>query len=704
MNAKYRLRIKSSEFAALLQKVCEEMSIPYSANQVSQAFADISSSNPNLTDSELLTSLGRRASVRFRDIESNYRELIVAAYGNFPIVVPSKNSQAGKFNNYFVILRRHSRTKFVVLYEGREQIVPRRWIRKNAASNADGIYQWYLAQPMLAVESASSFDYQTGQQKQTPTPLRRLIAFLKPEASDIRTVFIFSLIVGVLSLTTPLAVEALVNTIAFGRYLQPLVILSLMVFIFLAFRAGLGILMAVVVEILQRRIFVRVVDDLSYRLTHVPVLFLKKKHGPELVNRFFDIVNVQKITSKLLLESTMLVLQTAIGMTVLAFYHPFLLGYDIGLLVLMTVVLYLFGRGAVKTAQRESQLKYDTAAWLQEIVRHPTTFKFNGGLGYAINRADELASNYIQERRRHFRILIRQITFSMLMQAVAATVLLGLGGYLVIAGQMNLGQLVAAELIVSAILGSFAKIGKDLESYYDLLAAIDKLGKLFDLPGEQNNKLQLAQPSGAAEIELVDVKLSQSRSTISQRVEAGSTTAIYGPSGSGKTTLMETIAGLQENSGYVTVNGFRVDLISAESLQSRLAYINDIEIFYGSVDDNLRMGRSEVGSESMNEIIEKLGLQKTVTGFEKGFNTMLSVTGDPLSTGQAIRLVLARALIARPAALLVDGLLDRLSDQDLDDVLTRLDSLKADTTMVISTGRKAIADWAETSIYVGAGD
>ena len=202
----------------------------------------------------------------------------------------------------------------------------------------------------------------------------------------------------------------------------------------------------------------------------------------------------------------MLALQTVIGLGVLAFYHPFLLGYDVGLLVMMTVVLYFIGRGAIRTATDESQLKYDTAAWLQEIVRHPTTFKFNNGLGFALNRADELAAEYINQRQQHFKIVIRQFTFTMLMQVFAATVLLALGGYLVIAGEMTLGQLVAAELIVTVILGSFAKFGKDLESFYDLMASVDKLGKLFDLPVEPVDKLKLARTPGAYAMSLVEAK------------------------------------------------------------------------------------------------------------------------------------------------------------------------------------------------------
>ena len=429
--------------------------------------------------------------------------------------------------------------------------------------------------------------------------------------------------------------------------LQPLIVLSLIVLVFLGFRAGLNVLMTVVTEIIQRKLFVRTVEDLAYRLTRVPLSTWKKYHGPELVNRFFDIVNVQKVTAKLLLETLMLGLQTVIGLSVLAFYHPFLLGYDIGLLVIMTIVLWFIGRGAVKTAKDESQLKYETAAWLQEIVRHPTTFKFNGGLGYAINRADELAAQYINHRQSHFRILIKQISFSMIMQVFAATVLLALGGYLVIEQEMTLGQLVAAELIVTVILGSFAKLGKDLESYYDLMASVDKLGKLFDLPVEPIDKLQVAQDPGADSVSLVNVKLDgQTSEPANVDFHAGQTYAVYGGSELLRGKLIEVLVGqLKPTAGHVLLDDYRVDAISAESLQEKISLIREIELFEGSVDENLRMGRANIGSAKVNDIVATLGMRKVLDTLEQGYATRVSICGYPLSQSDAIRLVLALSLI-----------------------------------------------------------
>ena len=369
---------------------------------------------------------------------------------------------------------------------------------------------------------------------------------------------------------------------------------------------------------------------------------------------------------------------------------------------MMTIVLWFIGRGAIKTAKEESQLKYDTAAWLQEIVRHPTTFKYNGGLGFALNRADELSADYVYKRQGHFRILVKQITFTMVMQVVAATALLALGGYLVIEQQLTLGQLVAAELIVTVLLGNFGKIGKDLESYYDLMASVDKLGKLFDLPIERGDKLQLVKQPGAYRIVLEKFALGETDSTVNLEFQSGRSIVIRGGSEARRTKLLETMIGqLRPAKGYVLLNEYRVDGISAESLQSKIGYVRDVELFEGTVDQNLRLGRENVGSAEAVDVVSRLGLRETIAAMDKGLNTVIRVNGYPLSRGLAIRLVLARALISRPGVLFIDGLLDFLSDSDLQDILPRLESFQADTTLIVTTGRQAIVDWANGSLDVG---
>ncbi|MEM9412003.1 MAG: ABC transporter ATP-binding protein, partial [Planctomycetota bacterium] len=650
-------------------------------------------------EAEELNAIGKQLGIRFREMTGSMVELVNTVNDSGPILLRPSVSDVTDEDNSILVLQVQSRNRLLIHQHGADQLKSVSWLQNQLMVNSESQFDWLLIQPLLAAESASRYHYQTGTTSEPLKPLRRLFALLKPEATDIRNIIIFSVVVGLLSLTLPLAVEAVVNTIAFGKYLQPLIVLCLIVLVFLGFRAGLSVLMTIVAEVIQRKLFVRTVEDLSYRLTRVPLSTWQKYHGPELVNRFFDIVTVQKVSAKLLLDTLMLGLQTVIGLSVLAFYHPFLLGYDIGLLAMMTIILYFIGRGAVKTATDESQLKYETAAWLQEIVRHPSTFKFNGGLGYAINRADELAAKYIHHRQDHFRILLRQISFAMVMQVVAATVLLALGGYLVIERQMTLGQLVAAELIVTVILGSFAKVGKDLESFYDLMASVDKLGKLFDLPVEPANKLQLAWQPGAYSLELVDFQQGHGTTPANITMDAGKIISLYSPSGLQRRKLVEALVGqIKPDSGHVLLDDFRVDAISAESLQEKVSLIREIELFEGTVDDNLRLGRANVGSADVNRIVQRLGFSKTIANLPNGFATKLCISGYPLSPDQAARLVIARALITQPGILFIDGLLDRLSDEEVEDLLPQLNSFNETTTIIVATGRRSIAKWAEQCI------
>ena len=241
---------------------------------------------------------------------------------------------------------------------------------------------WVVGQPALACEYQHSHadDHAAGH---GPSPLARLFGLIRSDWKDIRVILVFSMVVGILMLAAPIAVEALVNTVAFGRYLQPIVVLAILLLIFLGFAAVIRALLAYVVEVIQRRLFIRVVEDLAYRLPRVQQTSFDNLNGPELLNRFFEVVTVQKVVASLLLDGIAIVLQTVIGMLVLAFYHPFLLGFDIVLLLLIAFVIFVLGRGAVRTSLTESRAKYAVAAWLQELARHPTAIKLHSGASLA---------------------------------------------------------------------------------------------------------------------------------------------------------------------------------------------------------------------------------------------------------------------------------------------------------------------------------
>jgi putative ABC transport system ATP-binding protein len=555
---------------------------------------------------------------------------------------------------------------------------------------------WLLAEPALpcasdpgpAPATALHHEAEQGHQAAHLPPLRRLIGILRPEASDIWIVTVFSAVVSLLALATPVTVEALVNTVAFGRLLQPVVVLSLVLFGFLGFAAAIRVLQAYVAEIIQRRLFVRVVADLSQRLPRVRQDAYEGGHGPELLNRFFDVMTVQKSAALLVLDGIAIVLQSAVGMAVLAFYHPLLFGFDVFLLAALAFVVLVLGRGGVATSIDESKAKYAVAAWLEQLALCPLTFKNAGGAERAVEQADQLAIDYLRAREQHFRVLMRQIAFTLGLQALAGSVLLGIGGWLVIQGQLTLGQLVAAELIVALIVGSFAKLGKHLEAYYDLLAAVDKLGHLFDLPVERQAGESLPDsPQG------LSVRLGV------HPIAPGELIAVIGPPGSGKSHLLSAAFGL---SGWhhdaPQIDGIEVGVLNLAALRSQVALVRHCEIFAGTIADNVHLSRSEGTRAAVRACLEELGMREDLQQLPAGLDTPVQPGGVPLTDTQARCVVLARALLSQPRLLLIDGLLDGLSDDALPEVMEALTRRTAHTTIVIATGRNNVAHYCQRSI------
>ncbi len=553
---------------------------------------------------------------------------------------------------------------------------------------------WLIAEPAAPLSALRS--PATGR----VTPAARLRALLRTERGTLWIAVVYSAVIGLLSLVVPIAVQLLVNTIAFGSLLQPLAVLMIAVFVALGCSTALNALRAGVVEIVQRSIFARVATDVTWRLLRVRVEAFDRYHGPELVNRFFDTVTVQKAAALLLIDGLSVTMQTAIGLVLLALYHPILLAFDVLLVLAMALIIGPMGRGAVGTAIKESKAKYALEAWLEQIAAHLVTFKSSGAAPFATARAHRLLEDYLHYRRAHFRILIRQIVGAFGLQAIASATLLGIGGWLVINRQLTLGQLVASELVVTLMMSAFTKFGKQLEVYYDLCAALDKLGDLVDLPLERAGGESLLPATGPLGVTLRDLEVrypDSTRAALEVRaltMRAGEHLGLAGPIGSGKSTLADVLFGLRTPSaGAVLLDGVDMRHVPLASVRDAVALVRGIELFPGSIVDNVRLGRNHLALDEISRVLDAVGLLDELRHLPDGLDTLLHPHGRPLSHRQAGRLMIARALAGRPRLLVLDGALDVIDQPEeqarLDAVLFAADAPW--TTLCISDRPEVLA-------------
>ena len=487
------------------------------------------------------------------------------------------------------------------------------------------------------------------------------------------------------------------------------VILSLILLVCLGMAAVFRVLQSYLAEVIQRRVFLRVASVLAHRLPRLRLDALEGQYGPEVVNRFFEVVTIQKAAALLLIDGVGIVLQTVIGLSVLAFYHPLLLGFDLVVIAAMAFTVIQLGRGAIATSLDESRAKYAVVAGLEELARAPLAYKLSGGPEFARDRIDALARRYLATRCGHYAIILRQVVFSLGFQAVATASLLGLGGWLVIDGQLTLGQLVAAELIVATVVAAFAKSGKLFETWYDLMAAMNKIGHLYDLPEERHDGEH--HPAAAARPGLQIRGLSFSYdghravlSNLNLDVASGEHLAIRGPSGVGKSTLADLMFGLiTPQQGHLAISGVNVRDLSLEALRESVALVRGVEIIEGTVIENVRMGRSSMSLSEVHDALQEAGLLDALAALPLGLYTRVSPSGSPLSSGQARRLMLARALAGKPQLLVLDESLDGLDLNQHGPLVRALFEPSANRTVILITHRPDLLEFCDRQFTL-AGD
>jgi putative ABC transport system ATP-binding protein len=527
-------------------------------------------------------------------------------------------------------------------------------------------------------------------------PWARLMAILRLERRDVYMIFAFALGTGLLSIATPAAIEALVNVVAFGVLLWPVVVLALVMLAFLLFAALLRAMQVLVVEYLQRRIFARTAHDFAVRFAEAEIESFDGRNPTDIVNRFFEVASEQKALATLLVEGTSVVMITIVGMAVLSFYHPYLLTFALVLVGLIVFLLGVLGIGGVRTAITESYAKFDVAGWLEEIAKCPHTFRFGRGSSVAIDRATELTSHYIGCRRQHFRVVWRQTIFALVLEAIASTVLLGLGGWLVISRQLTLGQLVAGELIVTLVLTALSKSGKYLEIFYDLQASLDKLGVIDDLPLEPSGGERLPDRDEPMQV-VAEIHHDQRVKRLEAR--PGQRIAITGKSGCGKTFLLETLALLRvPKEGLLEFDGIDARSLNRAGTRLRIALVGHTETFAGTVAENIRVGRSELSAADIREALQMVGLHDRVARLPQGVGTMLGSDGLPLSTNEILRLTIARAIAGKPRLLLIDGMLDGLDVHDCPELIASLFVRDNPWTLVVVTARDTITNSCDLTV------
>ena len=509
-----------------------------------------------------------------------------------------------------------------------------------------------------------------------------LAEIVGPDMPYVRLAMVYGVAISLLSLATPISVQLLINSVANTAMPAPLWTLAGLLLGLLLVVAGLSAMRFWMMALFERRLFARIVAEITVRAVHAQNPFFADQNRGDLFNRYFDLVVVQKAVPSLVIGAFTIILQSAVGLIVTSFYHPFFLAFNAILLLVILAIWLVWSRGSIRSAVALSHAKHDAARWLESVGGSNGFYKSSRHFDFAMDRSEAVTATYVDRHRRYFRYSFTQTVAFLLLYAFASAALLALGGNLILSGELSIGQLVAAELILSGVFYGVSQLGWYLDTLYDLVASAEELSLLYAIPQERA-VVAAGQSPGDGAVRLDRVVTEGARFDF--ELTAGEQLVTRADGGAERMLAMVLKRHVVPERGLVMVGGADMATFDMYLLRSEVMVLDRPSIVEVAIREYLTLAAAASTSAVMLDALETVGLRDRVAGLPQGLDTPLAASGYPLSIGEVMALKLANALLVRPHVLMLSQLYDLIPTSRLAEVLRQLKA--AGTTVLLCTGR-----------------
>ena len=541
--------------------------------------------------------------------------------------------------------------------------------------------------------------------EQSIGPVARLWNLVREEKADIIAIYFFAVLGGLIQLSLPVGIQAIIGFVLGGVMSTSLAVLISILILAVLFSGLIQLSQMRVIERIQQRIFAKYAFAFSDRIPKLDLKKIDSLYLPELVNRFFDTTALQKGLAKILLDVPTAMIQIAFGLLLLSFYHPFFILFGLFLVLLLWLILYLTGSKGLQSSLAESRHKYAVVGWLEEMARMTKSFKVASYTGLHLKKANKKTILYLEARTNHFGVLLFQYRTIIFFKVAITAAMLIIGVMLLLRQQINIGQFVAAEIIIITVISAVEKIIVNLDSVYDVLTAVEKVSKLTDKPVEHTGSFDLQDVDGmrfeARNLSFGYEAEKPILAKLSFTIQNGEKVAITGNDGSGKSTLLRLLLGVYKDfNGSLSVQGIPIGNYNLESLRRKIGILFPQEnIFHGTLWENITMGQKDIDKAYLIELSTQIGLQPFIASLPFGYDTDLDPTGIRLPRNVIQKILLLRALAHRPRLLVMEEPWQGIEDHNKNNIQELLLGLKS-TTVVIATSDDDFARRCDQAIHL----
>ncbi len=492
---------------------------------------------------------------------------------------------------------------------------------------------------------------------------RKILAeLIAPEKGFIRVALVYGIAIGLLTLSVPIAVQTLINTVANIASTRAILILATVLFLTLLLSGLLTALRTKVMELYERHVYARLTSKLSLITLLAPHSVFEGRRNATLIHRYFDIMTLQKNIPALVVDGFALLLSLVVGFTLVSFYHPMLFALNMVIIGLIYFIWVIWGRGARLTAIRLSQAKYDSAKWLSSLISAHEFFQSARHLDHAGCSTEEKIAEYVSCHRAHFRYTFSQVISFLALYALASAILLGLGGWLVIRGELSIGQLVAAELIMSAVFFGLTQFTNYLKLYYELFGAADKLGQILELPQEHFHESDLIIPSeGTLQCKGLQLSHLGKQLHLEFNIEAGAKVFVSCDELWVQRALTKVLKNHRKaEKGWIRLGDRELSEYDIYGLRHDIVFVDRSLIVDCSIKDYLRLAAPDATAAMMTDVLDQVGLSAAIATLPDGIDTLISSMGAPLLPADVLLLKLAAAMLAVPKLVVLNQDIDSM--------------------------------------------
>lgn len=547
------------------------------------------------------------------------------------------------------------------------------------------------------------------QDMKTKSPIERIRLLVLGHKKEVVSIYLFSILSGVVNLSLPLGVQTIIGLVMGATMVTSIYVLIFFVVLGVFFVGLFQINQMRIIESIQQRLFASYAFDFAEKLPKLDLKYIDHYFMPEKVTRFFDVVSIQKGFAKLLLDIPIASVQIILGILLLSLYHPLFIVLGFVLLVGLGLVLFYTSKKGIETSIEESNYKYAVAGFFSEIARTLKSFKFNQGSTLHTDKTDHSVSGYLQARTQHFRVLLLQYKTLIVFKVSLTILMLTLGTYLLINQVLNIGEFIAAEIVILMVISAVEKLIVSLDSAYDVMTGLEKLASVTECPEERSGKMALEAPTGI-EILMQDFSYSfitnkPAIQSINLHIKAGEKISILGPSGSGKSLLLRMITGnYPDFEGMLLINKVPIQNYELKSLRQKTGVLlPGQEIFGGTVWENISLGQQNISPTHILARATELGFEDFISHFPLGFDNILEPIGKKTPQTLIRKILLLRALCGEKSLLLLEEPWTGLPEDIAQKVRQYLLTLSPKTTVVVVTNHPDFISKTDQQISLSHG-